>query len=200
MITWQHPGRHIILASQSPRRKEILAQMGFTFETIAPTPIDETAFIDASRLSVSLRNLAKAKALSVADRNPEALVLGADTVVVQGKKVLGKPADRNEARRMLKALANSRHRVYTGVALVCKERAFSATAAACTYVFFRTMPIDEIEAYLALGEYRDKAGAYAIQGHAMAFVEKIIGCYYNVIGLPVAVTIGLFKRHIRSLG
>jgi septum formation protein len=200
MITWQHPGRPIILASQSPRRKEILAQMGLTFTSMAPAVLDETAFIDAGRLSASLRNLAKAKVLSVAERRAEALVLGADTVVVQGKRILGKPADRGEARSMLSALVNARHRVYTGVALVCKACSFSATACACTDVFFRKVTVDEIEAYLKLDEYRDKAGAYAIQGHAMLFVEKIKGCYYNVVGLPVARTISLFKSYIRSLG
>jgi len=200
MITWQHPGRPIILASQSPRRKAILAQMGFTFKTIVPPPIDEEAFLDAGDLPASLRKLAKAKAMAVAGNYPEALVLGADTVVVKGKKILGKPANRREALAMLVSLAGSRHRVYTGVALACSSSAFSITAVACTDVFFRKVTIDEIEAYLACGEYRDKAGAYAIQGWAMTFVEKIYGCYYNVVGLPVSETIGMFKKYITSLG
>jgi septum formation protein len=200
MISWQHPGRPIILASQSPRRKEILAQMGFSFKTIVPPPIDEAAFLDAGDLPASLRKLAKAKAMAVAGQHPEALVLGADTVVVKGKKILGKPKNRDEALDMLVALAGSRHRVYTGVALTCKGCIFSTTAMACTDVFFRKVPIDEIEAYLACGEYRDKAGAYAIQGRAMTFVEKISGCYYNVVGLPVSETIGMFVKYVRSLG
>lgn len=200
MITWQHPRRPIILASQSPRRKAILAQMGFTFKTIIPPPIDEAAFLATGDLPSSLRKLAKAKAIAVAKRHPEALVLGADTVVVKGKKILGKPANRSEAHAMLVALAGTRHRVYTGVALTCKDDAFSTTAMACTDVFFRKVTIDEIEAYLACGEYRDKAGAYAIQGRAMTFVEKINGCYYNVVGLPVSETIGMFKKYINSLG
>ena len=200
MISWQHPGRPIILASQSPRRKTILAQMGFTFKTITPPSIDETAFLDAGDLPASLRKLAKAKAMAVAKRHPEALVLGADTVVVKGKKILGKPKCRDEARAMLVALAGSRHRVYTGVALTCKDDTFSTTAMACTDVFFRKVSIDEIEAYLACGEYRDKAGAYAIQGRAMTFVEKISGCYYNVVGLPVSETIGVFNKYVSSLG
>ena len=200
MITWKHPGRPIILASQSPRRKVILAQMGFTFKTIAPPPIDEEAFLDAGDLRASLQGLAQAKAMAVAGNYPEALVLGADTVVVKGKKILGKPANRKEALAMLVALAGTRHRVYTGVALACSNGAFSITAMACTDVFFRKVTIDEIEAYLACGEYRDKAGAYAIQGRAMTFVEKINGCYYNVVGLPVSETIGMFKKYINSLG
>jgi len=173
--------------------------MGFTFETIAPARIDEAAYMDVGYFATSIRNCAKAKALSVADRRPEALVLGADTVVVQGRKILGKPANRDEACAMLTALVNSRHRVYTGVALVCKGSAFSATALACTDVFFNDRTVDEIEAYVRLGEYHDKAGAYAIQGRAMTFVEKINGCYYNVVGLPVSKTIGVFTKYIRSL-
>ena len=200
MINWKHPGRMVILASKSPRRKAILALMGLTFKVVAPPAIDEEAYIDADHLPASLERLAKAKALAVAESYPAALVLGADTVVVQGKHVLGKPASRKKARAMLKALSGSRHRVYTGVALICKTRAFSATASVCTDVFFRKTGIDEIEAYLSLGEYRDKAGSYAIQGNAMAFGERINGCYYNVVGLPVAKTIGLFRKYIQTRG
>jgi len=200
MINWKHPGRAIILASKSPRRKAILAQMGFTFKVVAPPAINEESYIDANSLPASLARLAKAKALAVAEMYPGSLVLGADTVVVQGTMVLGKPASRENARAMLNALSGSRHRVHTGVALVCKACAFSATASACTDVFFRKAGIDEIEAYLALDEHRDKAGSYAIQGRAMAFVERINGCYYNVVGLPVAKTIGLFRRYVRTRG
>jgi len=200
MINWKRPGRAVILASKSPRRKAILAQMGFTFKVVAPPAINEEAYIEANHLPASLKRLAKAKALAVAEEYPEALVLGADTVVVQRKHVLGKPASREKARAMLKALSGSRHRVYSGVALVCKACAFSATASVCTDVFFRKTGIDETETYLAFDEYRDKAGAYAIQGRAMAFVERIRGCYYNVVGLPVAKTISLFRKYVRTRG
>jgi septum formation protein len=200
MINWKHPGRAVILASKSPRRKKILSQMGFTFNVVTPPVINEESYLDANHLQASLKRLAKAKALAVAEAYPEALVLGADTVVVKGKHVLGKPASREKARAMLKTLSGSRHSVCTGVALVCKARAFSATASVCTDVFFRKTGIDEIEAYLALDEYRDKAGSYAIQGCAMAFVERINGCYYNVVGLPVAKTIGLFRKYVRTRG
>lgn len=199
MNTWQHPGRAVILASKSPRRKAIMAQMGFIFKTVAPAQIDEAAYINTEALPASLKKLAKAKADSVAAAYPQALVLGADTVVVQGRRTLGKPANRAEARAMLTALSGSRHVVVTGIALVCKARAFSAAASACTDVFFRKIDIDEIEPYLALDEYRDKAGSYAIQGRAMAFVDRISGCYYNVVGLPVAKVIGLFEGYVRSL-
>jgi septum formation protein len=177
-----------------------MAQMGFTFETIAPPPIDEASFIDAGDLAASLKKLAKAKADAVAADRSGALVLGADTVVVQGDNVLGKPKNRDEARTMLSALSNTRHTVMTGVALVCRERSFSAAAVACTDVFFRSNTIDEIEAYLEQDEYRDKAGAYAIQGRGMMFVDKINGCYYNVVGLPVSETIGVFTAFVRLQG
>jgi septum formation protein len=174
--------------------------MGFTFRTASPAPIDEDAYINTGDIQASLKALAKAKADSVAAAHPQALVLGADTVVVQGKRVLGKPRSREKARAMLEALSGSRHRVYTGIALVCKACAFSATASACTDVFFRKMHVDEIEEYLELQEHLDKAGSYAIQGRAMIFVDRVHGCFFNVVGLPVAKTIGLFMSYVRTSG
>ena len=198
MISWLNPGRPIILASRSPRRKAILSQMGFTFTTQNPSPIDETAYINPADLSRSLKKLAFAKARSIARRRPGSLVLGADTVVVKGTRVFGKPRDRNEAFSMLKRLSNAGHTVLTAVALVCDEVSFSTAAVARTDVFFRLLAVDEIEAYLDRGEYRDKAGAYAIQGRAMVFIDSIRGCYYNVVGLPVSETIRAFDRFVLS--
>jgi septum formation protein len=195
MLSWQQPGPPILLASQSPRRKLILDQMGFSFSVVAPASINEAAFIDPQDLEQSLRKLALAKAATVADLHPGSLVLGADTVVVKDSVVLGKPADAVEAARMLSMLSNAKHRVLTGVALVCRERSFSATAVASTDVFFRGITAAEIDDYLKHDEYRDKAGAYAIQGKALVFIGKIDGCYYNVVGLPVAETITLFKNY-----
>jgi septum formation protein len=191
MLTWQNPGRPVILASQSPRRKEILAQMGLLFQVIAPASMDEASYIDPDNLGDSLQALALAKAQSVAKGHPVALVLGADTVVVKGDRVLGKPATRAEARSMIERLSDSPHQVMTGVAIICGIDSFTASAVACTDVFFRKLSGKEIDEYLEHDEYRDKAGAYAIQGRAMVFVEKIAGCYYNVVGLPVAETIKL---------
>ena len=177
---------------------QILTQMGVEFETIAPDPIDESSYIDGGNLEKSICALAVMKAQSVAVRYPAALVVGADTVVVKGTCVFGKPADRGDARSMLVTLANARHTVVTGIALLCAECAFSHAAAAATEVFFREIAPDEIDSYLETGEYRDKAGAYAIQGRAMAFVDKIMGCYYNVVGLPVSETIYAFKDYLRT--
>ena len=194
MTAWRNPGRPIILASQSAQRKEILRLLGFTFEICPPETIDEASYIKDNDLELSLRRLAIAKAKSVAGRRPDALVLGADTVVVKGSRVLGKPQNPDEARIMLASLAGSAHRVATSVALVCGEWGFARTGLAFTEVLFRNFALSEIEEYLEGDEYRDKAGAYAIQGKAMAFVESIRGCYYNVVGLPVSETIRLFTE------
>jgi septum formation protein len=200
MITWQQPGRPVLLASQSPRRKEILHLMGVSFETSVTAPIDESALINPDSLPLSLQDLAASKARPISERYPQALVLGADTVVVKDRRVLGKPANREEARDMLRMLSGSKHVVMTAVALLCAAGSFKRTALACTDVFFRTISDDEIAAYLESDEYRDKAGAYAIQGRAMIFVDKINGCYYNVVGLPVAETIKVFCDYIHSPG
>jgi septum formation protein len=200
MITWQKPGRPVILASQSPRRREILVQMGIEFEAVTPAPIDESSFIDPANLEPSLRGLAAEKARSIAAQHPDALVLGADTVVIDNCKVLGKPSDRTEAKNMLRSLSGKPHRVITAVALLCTSAAFHRTALASTDVFFRSISDEEIDTYLDCGEYRDKAGAYAIQGRAMIFIDTINGCFYNVVGLPVAQTYKLFCDFIHSSG
>lgn len=200
MISWQQPGRPLLLASQSPRRRQILEQMGFVFDTVPPAAIDEAAFIEPMNLKRSLKKLAAAKAADVADRHPGALVLGADTIVVKDTMVLGKPVDAGDAARMLAMLSRSKHRVMTGIALVCREQSFLTTAVASTDVFFREITGNEIDEYLKNSEYCDKAGAYAIQGKALIFISRINGCYYNVVGLPVSETISLFKNYAASRG
>ncbi len=194
MIDWKNPGRKIILASGSPRRKQIMSQMGFTFDTIIPPFIEEHKHLNSSDLNGSIQKLAALKAEMVAVNYPEFLVLGADTIVVQGQQVLGKPAGRQDAFRMLKSLSGKPHRVLTGVALRCYENGFCSTGFSSTDVFFREISDEEIDDYLDTDEYIDKAGAYAIQGQALIFVDKITGCYYNVVGLPVSSTISLFKE------
>ena len=119
-------------------------------------------------------------------------------VVVKDDRVLGKPANRAEAGTMLEMLSGTRHQVLTGVALICRCESFIASVVACTDVFFRTITGEEIDEYLCHDEYRDKAGAYAIQGRAMIFVERIAGCYYNVVGLPVSETISLLSTRLRG--
>ncbi len=194
MSTWRNPGRRIILASGSPRRSALLREMGIRFDTIVGEPLDENTYIDVSDLDGSLQRLASAKAGGVAEGNPDALVLAADTVVLLEGCVLGKPADRAEARAMLERLSGRCHTVRTAVALTCVNAAFHRSVSASTAVFFRKLSEDEIEWYLDTGEAFDKAGAYGIQGKAMIFIDKIVGCYYNVVGLPVNGTIELFKE------
>jgi len=167
--------------------------MGLTFDIRIGKDIDENSYIDPSDLKPSLSRLATAKGAYVADEFPEALVLSADTTVVVDGKILGKPADRSDARRMLEELSGRRHFVMTGVALTCRERGFCQSVVSTTDVFFRALSAEEIEWYLDSKEPFDKAGAYGIQGKAMIFVEKIEGCYYNIVGLPVSRTIDLFN-------
>jgi septum formation protein len=170
--------------------------MGVVFEVAESGVADEGAYIDGGDLDASLCRLAVAKAMNASVRRPEALVLGADTVVAAGAEVLGKAVDRRDAERMLRLLSGRRHAVVTAVALLCAEAGFCETAAARTEVFFRELEDEEIEHYLSFPEYEDKAGAYAVQGGAMTFIDRIEGCYYNVMGLPVAATLGLFKKFV----
>jgi septum formation protein len=184
------------LASRSPRRSALLRQMGFSFESIRPAVADEEKFLDTKALRSSLQDLAFAKAQSVSVGRRGALVLGADTIVVSGKKVLGKPETKAQAFEMLKRLSGSSHSVFTAVALVCEEAGFARSAIEETIVFFRDIPDPEIAEYIDSREYRDKAGAYGIQGKALIFVSKIEGCFYNVVGLPVFKTISLFNAYM----
>jgi septum formation protein len=193
MTVIQMLSRPLILASGSPRRKEILEKMGYTFSVITGEEIDEQSLIDADNLERSLENLALAKARSVAETHPEALVLSADTIVVQERHILGKPDNREHAAEMLRSLSGVRHSVITAVALSCSGESFYRAITALTHVFFRDLSSDEIRRYLEGSEPYDKAGAYGIQGAAMVFVDKIEGCFYNVVGLPVSRTIDLFK-------
>ena len=174
--------------------------MGLCFETAVPTVMDEETFFRAGPLFASLKALAIAKAGSVVQEHPDALVLGADTVVVLGKKVLGKPKNRNDARAMITLLSGKSHRVLTAVALVCGKCGFSASAVAKTRVDFRAISGEELDEYMETGDWNDKAGAYAIQGKAMTFVDRIEGCFYNVVGLPVRTTIDCFMEYASLKG
>ena len=170
-----------MLASQSPRRSEILRQAGIPF-TVRIAAVDETPLAGEKPEDYVVR-LAELKALSVA-AGFEETVLGADTTVVIDGEMLGKPADAADARRMLERLSGRQHEVVTGICL--KRGAEVVRDFAATKVWFALMSAREIEEYVASGEPMDKAGAYAIQGLASKFIEKIDGCYFNVVGLPVA--------------
>ncbi len=177
----------LALASASPRRAEILRAVGWQF-TVQAADVDETRRAN-EEAAAYVERLALAKATTIAEANGAKrgarLVLGADTVVVIDGEILGKPRDREEARLMLERLRNRWHEVLTGVALVCAKSGRVAVAHEVTRVQFGEMTDDEIAAYVATGEPMDKAGAYAVQGRAAVFVERIEGDYWNVVGLPV---------------
>lgn len=174
----------LILASASPRRLELLAQVGITPDQIDPADIDETTAKDETPGPLA-RRLAEAKAASVAARHSDAFVLGADTVVGVGRRIIGKPTDGDEARRYLKLLSGRRHRVYGGICVIAPDGR-KARRLIDTMVRFKRLTDGEIDAYLATGEWDGKAGGYGIQGHAAAFVPAINGSYTNVVGLDVA--------------
>jgi len=180
----------LILASQSPRRAEILTSVGWPFEAI-PADIDESRFESEDALSYVLR-LAQTKAETVAARVASGRVLGADTVVVVDQEILGQPCDDDDARRMLSLLSGKWHEVVTGVALVSKSQ--TSVAHQTTRVRFAELTSEEIEWYISTGEPKGKAGAYAIQGQGALFIQEIEGDYYNVVGLPVRLVYELATR------
>ena len=178
----------LILASASPRRAEILRNAGIQFE-IRKTDVDESRIV-GELPGDYVRRLALAKALSAATeyRDPldETLILGADTVVVVDADILGKPASQDDARSMLRRLSGRIHEVHTGLALLRKPGAEQRVVEEITRVHFAPLTDREIEDYIATGEPFDKAGAYAIQGIGGRYVTRIEGCYFNVMGLPLA--------------
>jgi nucleoside triphosphate pyrophosphatase len=180
----------LVLASQSPRRAEILRQAGIPF-VVRVAPVDETAR-DGEKPEEYVQRLAEMKA-AAAQAGPDEVVLGADTTVVIDGEMLGKPADDADARRMLELLSGRRHEVLTGICLRSGARCVRDWAA--TAVWFAPLSAREIAGYVASGEPLDKAGAYAIQGLASKFIDRIEGCYFNVVGLPVA----LVYRRLRQL-
>ena len=178
----------LILASASPRRAEILRNAGIQFE-IRKTDVDESRIV-GELPGDYVRRLALAKALSAATeyRDPldETLILGADTVVVVDADILGKPASQDDARSMLRRLSGRIHEVHTGLALLRKPGTMQRVVEEITRVHFASLTEREIEDYIATGEPFDKAGAYGIQGIGGRYVTRIEGCYFNVMGLPLA--------------
>jgi len=172
----------LVLASASPRRRELLAAAGYQFEVV-PSEIPEIPQTGEAPETFAQR-IAREKASDVARRRPGAYVLGADTVVVVDGILLGKPTNRADARRMLRALSGRAHRVLTGVALVTPAGTVDS-ALVESRVEFRALSASDIEAYLDLEEPYDKAGAYAVQGYARQFIAAVHGSYSNVVGLPM---------------
>lgn len=172
-----------ILASASPRRRELLVEAGQCFDVI-PSGAPEEAHPGESGEALS-RRLAFEKAAEVAERHPGRWVLGADTLVLCDDVILGKPADRAAARHMLERLSGRPHRVVTAFVLIDPRGGVAERLAIESVVVFRDLSATEIESYLALQEWSDKAGGYAIQGAARAFVHELRGSYTNVVGLPL---------------
>ncbi len=186
----------LILASQSPRRAELLRNAGISFE-VRPADVDESTR-EGEEPFEYVRRLAREKALAVLASAPNgALVLGADTTVVVDGESLGKPLNAEDARRMLRLLSGRTHQVTTAVCLARRGRNSTVVAeveSEVTEVEFSSMSAEEIAAYVASGEPMDKAGAYAIQGGASRWIPRIQGCYFNVVGLPVARVCSMLAR------
>ena len=186
--------RKLILASASPRRAELLRQIGVDF-TVVPANVDER-LVDAESAEAYVERLATTKAQAVAiTAAKNSAVLGADTVVVNNGEILVKPQGDADADHMLHALSDKAHEVVTGIALAIAEHGAACESEVVkTYVRFRALSAEEIRQYIATGEPHDKAGAYGIQGIAGAFVDSISGSYSNVVGLPLAETYQLLIK------
>ena len=177
----------LVLGSASPRRLELLAQIGVVPDAVCPAKIDETP-LKGEQPRAYARRMAVAKVRAI-EADAGTLVLCADTVVAVGRRVLGKPLDADEARKFLKLLSGRRHRVITAIALRLGERVWQRDVV--TSVRFKRLSGAETDAYLASGEWQGKAGGYAIQGRGAAFIPQINGSYSNVVGLPLAETAAL---------
>lgn len=178
----------LILASSSPRRRELLQGMGFDFQVVEAA-VDEHLTGEPGQV---VKELARRKAQEVASRCPDAFVLGADTLVALGDQVLGKPRDQEDAARMLRLLSGAWHQVHTGVCLISPEGILLESEV--TQVRFSPLSDAEIRLYCESGEPMGKAGSYAIQGMAGMFIPEIRGCYSNVVGLPTPLVWQMFKQ------
>ena len=184
----------LILASSSPRRRDLLTQVGLRFDVL-PADIDETRQSNESPTTY-VQRLALEKAQTIHTLHPNAIVLGADTTVVvdvnSTSTILNKPTDLADAERMLRQLSNRVHHVHTGIAIVTPT--IQRTHIETTSVFLSPIPDAELSHYLATGDSLDKAGAYGIQGYAARWVTRIEGDFFNVMGLPIAATIRLLRE------
>ena len=182
-------GCRVVLASASPRRRDLLNLIGIAHE-VRPANIDETMRPREAPRRYAER-LAREKASAISTRDPDLITIGADTVVVINRKVLGKPADPSDAARMLRMLSGREHTVITAVAVSRGRKLRSAIEE--VRVKFRRLRADEIDEYIAMGEPMDKAGAYGIQGYGATIVERIEGDYFAVMGLPLVRLVGLMR-------
>jgi len=174
----------IILASQSPRRAKILRMIGVNFK-VAPSKIKEEINPKIGQNEVAI-NISKTKAETISHKYPKDIIIGADTIVVLNEEIFGKPKDKNESKKMLKALSGNCHEVITGVTIINEKLGIVKTFSETTKVFVQKIPTKQIEFYVNNYNTLDKAGSYGIQEWFSVWIKKINGCYYNVMGLPVS--------------
>lgn len=174
----------IILASKSPRRKEILEMLDWNFEVCSQET--EEVFDEEKSIEENMQRIAMQKAKAVIEGHENSLILACDTMVVVENKIFGKPKNIEEAKAMLKSLSGKYSYVYSAVALLHVTKGLKKSFVEKTKIYFREISEEEMEKYIATGEPMDKAGAYAIQGKASIFIQKIEGDYWNVVGLPIA--------------
>lgn len=193
-------GRKLILASVSPRRANLLRMIGLDFEVV-DSQLDERNET-YSIPEVHVLELAQKKALKVAENIKNGLIVGADTIVVLNNQILGKPSDAKEAKQILRQLSGNTHTVYTGFALIEQPSGDIVSEYERTHVSFREIEAEEIDRYIRSGSPLDKAGAYGIQDQGAIFIDRIDGCFYNVMGLPIAKfyrTLNNFTNRINGL-
>jgi septum formation protein len=182
----------LILASASPRRKELLRSVGLKLKII-PAHVDET-YINGESPRTHVRRLSNDKAMVIAQKHPNALVLGADTIVVIDGLILGKPKNKSQARAMLERLSNRQHIVFTGFTIASAVSGISKTKVVQSAVRFKKISPEEMDCYVNCDEPYDKAGGYAVQGMGAYFIKAIRGSYTNVIGLPLCEVLEELKR------
>jgi len=191
--------QEIILASASPRRQQLLEQIGVPF-VVAAAEIDEES-IENSSAPELVKQLARRKAEQVARDKQQAIIIAADTLVVLDEHIMGKPVNREDAFYKLSLLSGRHHQVMTGLCVLNSSRGICDTEVEITDVYFRTLSRQEINSYLDWGEWVDKAGGYGIQGKGALLIEKIAGCYFNVVGLPInRLYLMLGKQGVNLLG
>lgn len=176
--------RKIILASQSPRRQELLNNIGMTFEIIKSNFSEDISDTNKSPETIA-EELAYGKAKDVSDKLDSGVILGADTIVVFEGEIYGKPKDEEDANRMLNILSGNTHQVITGVSIIDKDNNKTLIGHEVTNVTFNKLTQDEIKEYIKSGDYKGKAGGYGIQNKGSILINKIEGCYFNVVGLPI---------------
>jgi len=181
----------LILASASPRRLDLLKQIGITPDQIIPADVDETP-LDGEKSTALAERLAQLKAEKIASDHPQSFILASDTVVACGNRILGKAKDKAEARKFLTLLSGRRHHVYTGVCLITPDGQIS-TKTVNTVVKFKNLDQSELDYYLSHDEWMGKAGGYAIQGIAARYIRAINGSYSNVVGLPLCEVTNMLK-------